>query len=198
MGVPILFFCRAQSVLVLYLLFPALLLAVLILPETVHNLVNRLAVSAGLDPLLTGLLMLAATLFEHALLLPDGFPQAIEENPVILDAGGPQPTATGKLEVPGILVAVNTQLFQSGSLGIQMLLALAEFLHRILLAILCHPLHRLHAFGACHDAGSAPSEAASPARLSFQVTRSCIGCCRKRLICGCMAIASSTLASLPG
>lgn len=197
MGVPILFFCRAQSVLVLFLLFPALLLAVLILPVTVHNLVNRLAVSAGLDPLLTGLLVLAATLFEQGLLLTDGFTQAIEENPVILDAGGPQPTATGKLEVPGILVAVNTQLFQSGSLGIQMLLALAEFLHRILLAILCHPLHRLHAFGAYH-AGSAPSEAASPARLSFQVTRSCIGCCRKRLICGCMAIASSTLASLPG
>jgi hypothetical protein len=150
MGVPILFLCRAQGALVLFLLFPEILLSVLFPAVTVHNLVNRLAVSAGLDPLLTGLLVLAATLFEQGLLLTDGFTQAIEKNPVILDSGSLQPGTAGKLEVPGILVAIGAQLFQPGTLSIQILLTLAEFLHCVLLAILCDPLNWLHAFGTCH------------------------------------------------
>lgn len=150
MGVPTLFFCRTLRTLVLFLLLLAFLLTVLIPTVAVYNLVNRLAVSVGLYPLLAGLLVLAATLFEYGLLLTDGFTQAVEENPVILDSGGIQPAATGTFEVPGILIAVGPQLFQPGSLGVYILLTLAEFLYRILFAILRNPLHRLHAFGTCH------------------------------------------------
>lgn len=43
----------------------------------------------------------------------------------------------------------------------------------------------------------APREVARPAILFGQSTRWCICCCRKRLNCGCMFIASSTRGSLP-
>ncbi len=100
MGVPVLFFCRVLGALVLFLLFPEVLLALFVASITVHDLVDRLTVGAGFDPLLTGLLMLAAALFEHGFLLADSFAQAMEENPEILDPGGVQPAATGLFEIP--------------------------------------------------------------------------------------------------
>ncbi len=147
MGVPVLLPLRTCRVFVLLFLLPAFLLALLFVMETLHHLVDGLAVGAGLHPLLTGFFMLAVALRQQGFLLADRFVETVQEHPVIAQSYGAQAAATGGFKILCVLVTVAAQFIQFGLLCRQVLLALAKFLHLVLLTVMCHALDRLHASG---------------------------------------------------
>ncbi len=117
----VLFFRRMTRLdaFVLFLLFPALALPMLLLAVAMHDFVDSLAVGPCLYPPLAGLFVPRAALGEYGFLLAYGFPQTVEKNPVVLYPGRIQTGSDRRLEIAGILVAVSPQFFQLGLLGVK-------------------------------------------------------------------------------
>ncbi len=150
MAMPVLFVAWSLGALVLFLLFPAILLLTLVLAIPIHHFVDGLVASPRLDPLLAGLFMPCATLGNQGLLLANSFSQAIKKEPVLLQSCRSKACPARCFESFGILIAISAKFFKLGTLRIEILLALPQFLDRCPLTAVRDLLCGLHAFGSCH------------------------------------------------
>lgn len=200
-----------------FLLFLALLLLALLLAITFQDFVDCLAVTVRYQPFLASLLVAGRALGKNGFLLLNGFIEPAKERAVFLYPERVEPGAAAAFESFRVFITISAQFLQLDLLRIEILLTFAEFSYGVPLAVMREVLDRLHAFGACHGMqdhfplyietplmcgpasapGTAPSAAARPARLSFQLCCSRMFCCRNALRRGYMAIASSIRASLP-